>query len=175
MFPPSSVRPSSQYALATNLGPVKTGLGAFHGSSVTVCPSPSFLLLAQPAPIAPDLASNSLVQQLLRDNFTISTWILIGCVIQGLLTLTIRPSLAVLPAFLLLTWGIIDALLMSVGLKQNTWMKDVIVGKFSVAYPAQGEARAIQGQPADNGPGAVMILGTRSNSPMGMFAPGTLF
>ena len=134
-----------------------------------------FLLLAQLAPIGPDLASNSLVQQLLRDNFTISTWILLGCVIQGLLSLTIRPSLAVLPAFLILTWGIIDALLMSVGLKQNTWMKDVIIGKFSVAYPAQGEGRAIQGQPGDNGPGAVMILGARSNSPMGMFAPGMLF
>lgn len=133
-----------------------------------------FLLLAQLAPIGPDLASNSLVQQLRRDNFTISTWILLGCVIQGLLSLTIRPSLAVLPAFLLLTWGIVDALLMSVGLKQNTWMKDVIVGKFSVAYPDQGEGRAIQGQPGDNGPGAVMILGGRSNSPMGMFAPGML-
>lgn len=66
----------------------------------------------------------------------------------------------------------LDALLVYAGLKKNTYMQDVIVGKFSVAYPADGDGSDIQGQPGENGPGAVMILGTRSNSPLGMFAPG---
>ena len=61
---------------------------------------------------------------------------------------------------------------MSFGVKKNVWMKDVIDGKISVAYPAEGQRTAVDGQPGDNGPGAVMILGTRSNSPLGMFAPG---
>lgn len=47
-------------------------------------------------------------------------------------------------------------------------------GKFSVAYPSKGEKTLVKDQPADNGPGAVMILGTISNSPLGMFAPGEL-
>jgi hypothetical protein len=89
-----------------------------------------------------------------------------------LLTLTLPRRFAFLPALSLLLWGILDALLMSLGLKRNTWMNDVIVGKFSVAYPTDGQGSAIEGPPGDNGPGAVMILGTRSNSPLGMFAEG---
>jgi hypothetical protein len=104
--------------------------------------------------------------------FTISTWILLGCIIQTLLSLLLPRLFAILPAVLLLAWGMLDALLVYAGLKKNTYMQDVIVGKFSVAYPADGEGSDIQGQPGENGPGAVMILGTRSNSPLGMFAPG---
>jgi len=80
--------------------------------------------------------------------------------------------LAVFPAFLLISWGIVDALLMNFGLKRNTWMQDVIIGKFSVRYSTEGQGSAIEHQPGDNGPGAVMILGTRSNSPLGIFAEG---
>jgi hypothetical protein len=143
MFPPAASKPTSQFGTAANLGSVKTGFGPFTGS---------------------DLA-------LLRDNFKISTWIMLGCMIQYLLTLGLRPSLAVLPAFLLLCWSIIDTLLAVIGLKTNPWYAGVIDGKFAAAYPAEGERSAIAG-PAENGPGAVMILGTRSNSPLGMFAPG---
>src|ERR1700722_407486 len=110
--------------------------------------------------------------QLLRENFTISTWILLGCVVQAFLSLLLPRLFATLPAVLLLAWGMLDALLVYAGLKKNTYMQDVIVGKFSVAYPADGDGSDIQGQPGENGPGAVMILGTRSNSPLGMFAPG---
>lgn len=110
--------------------------------------------------------------QLLRDNFTIPTWILLGCILQYLLTLVLRPSLAVLPAFLLISWSIIDALLMTFGLKKDIWAKDVLDFKFSVGYPAVGQRSAVK--PASNGPGAVMILGTRSNSPLGMFTPGIM-
>lgn len=36
MFPPSSVKPMSQYSSVTNLGPRKTGVGPFHGAQVAV-------------------------------------------------------------------------------------------------------------------------------------------
>ena len=77
-----------------------------------------------------------------------------------------------LPAALLLGLGFADALLMALGVKKDIWFKDVIVGKFSVAYPAEGQGSTVTGRPGDNGPGAVMILGTRSNSALGMFEPG---
>lgn len=61
---------------------------------------------------------------------------------------------------------------MHFGLKRDIYMDGVIDGKWSVAYPGPGETEAVTGKPGDNGPGAVMILGTRSNSPMGFFAEG---
>ena len=98
-----------------------------------------------------------------------------GCIVQTLLTLALpRTFPAWIPAALLLAWGGTDVVLKCFGLKANPGMKDVIVGKFGVAYPAAGQGSIISGQPGDNGPGAVMILGTRSNSPLGMFAPGML-
>lgn len=51
-------------------------------------------------------------------------------------------------------------------------MKGVIDGKWSVGYPSEGETEVVHGKPGDNGPGAVMILGARSNSPLGMFGDG---
>ncbi|KEF62342.1 uncharacterized protein A1O9_00314 [Exophiala aquamarina CBS 119918] len=51
-------------------------------------------------------------------------------------------------------------------------MDGVIAGKWSVAYPSLQETEVVNGKPGDNGPGAVMILGTRSNSPMGFLADG---
>jgi hypothetical protein len=144
MFPPSTAKRPSQYSQATNIGTMKTGFGPFDGAAVA----------------------------LLRDNFTISTWLFLGCVIQGLLTLALPRAYAILPAVLFLAWGMLDALAIGLGLKKNSWMDSVIVGKFSVAYPTPGQGPCTSGQPGDNGPGAVMILGTRSNSPLGMFAPG---
>lgn len=63
---------------------------------------------------------------------------------------------------------------MHFGLKQDVYRDGVIDGKWSVAYPSQQETEAVNGKPGDNGPGAVMILGTRSNSPMGFFADGMI-
>lgn len=60
--------------------------------------------------------------------------------------------------------------LLPVGIKSFVFWLDQSV--MTVAYPADGEGSDIQGQPGGNRPGAVMILGTRSNSPLGMFAPG---
>lgn len=73
---------------------------------------------------------------------------------------------------LLLGWGIVDTLLMTFGMKKNSQYEGVIDGKWSVGYPGEGDSQVVQGKPSENGPGAVMILGTRSNSPMGMFADG---
>jgi len=110
--------------------------------------------------------------QLLRDNFNLSTWILVGCVIQSLFSFIFPRSYAAFPAILLLGWGIVDAFLMHFGLKKNIWYEGVIDGKWSVAYPGPGETEDVHGKPGDNGPGAVMILGARSNSALGMFDDG---
>lgn len=146
IFPPASSRPASQYSNGANLGTVKTGFGPFYGTNIV----------------------------LVRDNFKTPTWICLGCIIQYLLTLCFRPPLAALPALLLVAWSIFDTLLMAFGLKKNTWYDGVIDGRIAAAYPAEGRRTAIA-KPANNGPGAIMILGSRSNHPLGIFAPGTSY
>jgi hypothetical protein len=112
--------------------------------------------------------------QLLREHYNLSTWILLGCVIQSGLSFIFPRSYAAFPAILLFGWGIVDVLLMHFGLKHDVYSDGVIDGKWSVAYPGQTETEAVNGKPGDNGPGAVMILGVRSNSPMGFFADGKI-
>ena len=83
-------------------------------------------------------------------------------------------NLALVPALLYLAWGFLDTTLTAAGLKKDIWREAVVDGKFSVAYPSRGESTLVVDDPAENGPGAVMILGTTCNSPLGMFAPGKL-
>src|SRR3954471_976850 len=111
---------------------------------------PSLPLLSKVARCVHNAIANHCSNQLLRENFTISTWILLGCIVQALLSLLLPRLFATLPAVLLLGWGMLDALLVYAGLKKNTYMQDVVVGKFSVAYPAEGDGSAIRGQPGEN-------------------------
>lgn len=81
-----------------------------------------------------------------------------------------------LPALLALAVGLNDAVLIKLGLRHNHWMDGVIRGKYSVAFPS-GEGHdggVTKVKPSQNGPGAVMILGAKSNGPFGMFEEGQL-
>lgn len=109
---------------------------------------------------------------MLKDNFSLITWLAMGATLQVLLSLVFPRSYAAFPVLLLLGWSIVDTYLMYFGVKKNVWYDGVIHGKWSVAYPDEGETTVVHGKPGDNGPGAVMILGTRSNSALGMFAYG---
>jgi len=144
MFPASSERPQSQYAIAANIVRRKSGFAKISGSTIAT----------------------------LKDNFHLKTWILLGCVLQSILYFIFPRSYAAFPAIALLAWSFTDALLMHFGLKKDKWYEGVVNSKFSVAYPGPGESDVVRTKPGENGPGAVMILGARSNSPLGMFADG---
>lgn len=109
---------------------------------------------------------------ILRDNFTLPTWFLLGCLLQYTLTLLLRPSLAILPVLLLLAYSLLNTLLQTLSLTSNPWSTGVIPGRLAAAFPGPDERTAVSGT-AQNGPGAIMILGARSHSPVGMFAPGS--
>ncbi|KIX95309.1 uncharacterized protein Z520_08826 [Fonsecaea multimorphosa CBS 102226] len=145
LFPASSQKPRSQYSIAGNIGSgKKTGFGPYSGFEIA----------------------------LLKDNFSISTWLLMGGAIQLLLSFVFPRSYIAFPVLAILAWNIGDAFMMHFGLKKNVWSEGVIDGKWSVAYPSEGATEVVRGNPSENGPRAVMILGARSNSPMGMFADG---
>ncbi|KAI9877777.1 MAG: hypothetical protein M1830_000492 [Pleopsidium flavum] len=107
---------------------------------------------------------------MIRDNFNTSTWLCLGACLQSILLLSLPSRFyALLPAFAILAFRIGDVLLMTFGLKRNQYMNGVIAGKFSAQIPdTNGKFSA---NPADSQV-CVMILGVRSNHPLGMFGPG---
>jgi hypothetical protein len=106
---------------------------------------------------------------LLRDNFTTSTWLLIGATLQtSLLLLPIRPSYALAPAVILLSYRFINNLLICFGLKQNPYMDGVTIGKRAAIYPSAN--------PTEKNPASeeicVLLLTVRCNQYLSL--PSTL-
>lgn len=106
--------------------------------------------------------------QLLRDNFSIPTWLCIGAILQGSLFLAVG-RVALLPAVIYLSYHTLVAYAMSVGWMRNTYMDGIITKKFSAQFPDErGEYGT---KPADSDV-VVFLIGTRCNHPLGLLAPG---
>ncbi|KAK8859418.1 hypothetical protein PGQ11_010152 [Apiospora arundinis] len=112
---------------------------------------------------------STLQYTLLRDNFSCSTWLAMGAVVQGLLVACLPFRYAVLPAPALLLCRMAKTLLMSNGFFRNSQAEGVIQGKFTAQVP--GPDGAMPTLPSEN-PICVLILAARSNHPAGIFAPG---
>lgn len=97
--------------------------------------------------------------QLIRNQLTISSWLALGGCLQCLLFL-VGGRIAFVPAFLLIFYRIVDAALMTKGLKPNPALNDVIFNKFAVHYPdSEGK---FGGKPA-NKDIVVFHIGARNN------------
>ncbi|KAK5000359.1 hypothetical protein LTR66_000777 [Elasticomyces elasticus] len=105
---------------------------------------------------------------LIRDNFTLTTWMLLGAGAQSLLFL-LAGRVALLPAVAVLVWQVLDTYLMATGVKHNTYMDGIIPGKFSAQFP--DESGNYGNKPA-NSEVVVFLLGARINHPMKLLAPG---
>jgi hypothetical protein len=117
-----------------------------------------------------DVVFNQNDVALLRDNFTTSTWLLIGATLQTLLfLLPLRPSYALAPAVLLLSYRFTANLLMCFGLKRNPYMDGVTVGKRAALYPPPS--------PDEKGPASeeicVILLAARCNQYLSPPLPST--
>lgn len=105
---------------------------------------------------------------LVRDQLTVSSWLAVGACFQCLLFLA-AGRIAFVPAFLLLFYRIVDAALITNGVKANPALEGVVFNKFAPHFPdAEGKYR---GKTA-NRDIVVFHIGARCNHPMGMFAPG---
>jgi hypothetical protein len=130
----------------------------------------------------------------MRANFTITTWLSFGAVIQGLAYFLIG-RLAFLPAVALLLYRAFAAYAMSVGWIHDRYMDgvrlpspplsrpttttichtqltcypQVILKKFSAQFP--DEAGEQHSKPAEQDM-TVLIIGAKTNHPLGIFAPG---
>ena len=105
--------------------------------------------------------------QIVGTNFSLSTLILVGACLQSILVLVIRNKYALLPAFFILFLRSIDTFLITFKFKSNPYVKDVIKGRVTALVP--NEDGQITGASAQKV--AVLLLGAKSNHPLGFFAP----
>ncbi|EON60919.1 hypothetical protein W97_00129 [Coniosporium apollinis CBS 100218] len=104
----------------------------------------------------------------IRDQFTISTWLSLGAILQTAAYMLIG-RLSLLPAFALVTYRILDTFLMTVGVKHNPGMDGVILNKFAAAFPdAEGKFGK---KPARDGV-VCFLIGARCNHPLGLLGYG---
>lgn len=108
------------------------------------------------------------VQQFMRDQLSITTWLAIGALLQSLAFLLVG-RIALLPATSYIIYTLASTSAAAAGLKHNPLMDGVILNKFSSSFPdSQG---TYSSKPADTDL-VVFHIGFRNNHPLGIFAPG---
>lgn len=106
----------------------------------------------------------------LRDTFSISTWLLLGAILHGLVALIIPTRLALLvavPSLVVLVRSAREALAMF-GVLNNPAMDGVVPGRSVPVIPDNYGDRQ---EPAAKQL-CCILLGARSNHPLGIFGPG---
>lgn len=89
----------------------------------------------------PALRAADRITQLVRDQLTVSSWLAVGACFQCLLFLA-AGRIAFVPAFLLLFYRIVDAALITNGVKANPALEGVVFNKFAPHFPdAEGKYR----------------------------------
>lgn len=102
-----------------------------------------------------------------RDNMTLSSWLLVGGLLQGLSLITLGP-ITLLPTALILLYRVVDNLLMALKITRNRYLDNVVHNKWSPQIPFSDGTFGVE--PARDKI-VVFHLGARSNHPLGMFAP----
>jgi hypothetical protein len=97
----------------------------------------------------------------------LSTWLLLGACLQTILVILLPKRYALTPAITLLAIKAIDTALITYGIKANPYLQDML--------PKKSTAQIMNRNGDFAGPGqekvAVLLLGAKSNHPLGIFAP----
>lgn len=144
VFEPFEQRPWSQYAKGNNLG----------------------------APGRPKQKKgmSTSAHNFLRDNFTISTWLLMGASLQCGLVAVLGARLWILGLpVLVLGMRCLESVLQTVGVLKNPYMEGVILGRTTCHFPEKDGS--YQGAPSNQSL-AVLLISARSNHALGMLGPG---
>jgi hypothetical protein len=115
------------------------------------------------------LYKNSSIQfSVIRNQLSISSWLALGAFFQCiLLMLPIRNYLIALPTISLLLYRITLTALQSYGYLDNPYANGILPGNTTVVFPTDGSSELKPG----NSKICVVILGAKSNHPLGIFAP----
>jgi len=126
-----------------------------------------------PSTTRPDIypgGSKSHMAGMLRDNFQVSNWMLMGAAAVGTSFFLVGSwaFYGVLAIYALIGFRLLQTLIMTLGWIPNKFLKDVIPEKFTAQLPPQDAE--------DNTPGSsgfcLFLLGARVNHPLGILAPG---
>ncbi|KAL4905228.1 hypothetical protein BDW74DRAFT_178231 [Aspergillus multicolor] len=110
------------------------------------------------------------ISAMIRETMTLSTWLLIGAVLQGL-AIRLFGLVTLFPTASIVLYRVLDHLLMTFNITHNRYMSDVLRTKVSGQYPqSNGEFTATPAAESI----VVFHLGARSNHPLGILAPGML-
>lgn len=113
---------------------------------------------------------NAAALVILRDQLSLQSWIAIGSVVQSVLFLALG-RIAFLPGVVYLACHAIDSLLMIYGKKTNIYMAGVNIGRTSGQFPSAIAPGDKKPHPSSENI-TVLLIGTRSNHPLGALAPG---
>ena len=118
---------------------------------------------------SPKILTTDTPLQLIHSNFSLGTWMLLGACTQACLALLVRNKYyAFLPAGILLSFRIIDAVLIHFQFKKNPFLENAILKKrFSAIVPDQDGVFRGPGQEKV----VILLLGAKSNHPFGALAP----
>lgn len=105
---------------------------------------------------------------IVRDSLQLTTWLLLGGLLQGLAVMLLGIY-ALIPTILVLLYRTADTLLMAANITRNRYMDGVIRAKFSAQSP---DANGNFGSEIASESIVVFLLGARSNHPLGLLAPG---
>ncbi|KAL3466917.1 hypothetical protein BJX64DRAFT_249255 [Aspergillus heterothallicus] len=105
---------------------------------------------------------------LLANNFQFTTWLLAAALIQGIFTWLFPTIFSFVPALLILLYRILDVFLILYGVKPNPYMEGVIQKKFSAQIPFEDGSF---GDRPSRDKVTVLMLGSKSNHPLGIFNP----
>jgi len=108
--------------------------------------------------------------QLIRDQLPISTWLLLGGLIQGIahLVLPYRNIVLVLPVVLFLSYKAAYTILVLAGLLPNAQIKDALLYRTVPVYPNEKGSY----EKAGDATVCAILLGAISNHPLGMLGSG---
>jgi hypothetical protein len=101
--------------------------------------------------------------QFLRDALSLPTWLALGAFLQSTLLLLLPTRFAILPVAIYLITSLIDSILVLNGIRSNSYMSGVVLGKTSAQFPGST-------MPSQN-PVVVIKLAARSNHPLGILHP----
>jgi len=133
----------------------------------------TFTPLLTTAHAAGSSSSTAFFHQLIRDQFTIQTWLAFGAVAQCLLfLLPIRAIYAVAPAFILLLAKAVDTAMITFNLKPNTYAAGILDTKFTALIPNPDGTFGKKENQSSPDKVTVLLLGFRINHPLGPLAPG---
>ncbi|EXJ93283.1 hypothetical protein A1O1_01675 [Capronia coronata CBS 617.96] len=104
----------------------------------------------------------------LRENFELSTWLLLGALLQSIVVFVVPPRYATIPLILVLGTRAANAMAITWGWKRNHYLDEAILHRTSPQIPDE-DGNFHQNSAEEKV--VVFLLGAKANHPLGIFGP----